>query len=701
MIKGWDYQSISKELRLFNGGEITTSQMPYLYNWFWTAKLGLPRKANIIELRQYAKSGWVNMIINTILKQLMITKWDIVSNDEEDETDYSKDILKAKTFLEQPNRNGQTFWEIWGPFMRDVLELDAGVIYKGRNGKNELTELFVYDGSRFLYDVDEFGIFNGFYQYSYRQPKNVPKFFENNELIYGKIGNNTEFYPYGWSPLQSIVQEIELLIQSTRYNKEYYKNNAVPDGIVSIPMEGDELERFKTGWEQQVKGKPHKLIFHNSEANFTPLSLSNKDMEWLEGQKWYFHMVFAAWGLSPQEAGFYENSNRSTGESQERISVKNAIAPYLKLISEKITWDILVDLLGHDKLKFKWFPKDEAGERIEHEQKMAKLNANVLTINEVRKMDGLDPVEWGDKPMAIGMQERAAEQQEAFADKEDNPKDKEDNIRGKPSDRDEKKSVTKDVDAGEEMVEEAKDYAEFLQKKFGIWEKKIMSFVDTTLKDETVDKAYINKSFGDFIQRLFNSVNTQGFITGLKAVIKTELNRGIDDAENELNVDVGFSMGKEVDHLVNRQLDGFYINGQKWEGIKGVADDLQKEIRKIVVDGIAEKQTTEKIKSEIKGKLDQYVGGKDTEGRAMKIARTESNRFYNSAKIETYKQSGLKGKKVWDSFIDDRTSPICRSLDHMTASLDSEFIDPKTGKGYQMPPSHVNCRSTVRFKLDD
>jgi phage portal protein BeeE len=102
----------------------------------------------------------------------------------------------------------------------------------------------------------------------------------------------------------------------------------------------------------EVKGKPHKLIFHNSEAQFTPLATSNKDMEWLEGQKWYFHAIFAAYGLSPQEVGFYENSNRSTGESQERVSVKNAIKPYLNLSLIRLTERLYQRLLVTIKLSF-------------------------------------------------------------------------------------------------------------------------------------------------------------------------------------------------------------------------------------------------------------------------------------------------------------------------------------------------------------
>lgn len=420
---------LSKEIRPFNASDVTpSSDLPFLANWMYAAKLGMPRMINVVELRQYAKSAWVQMVIMSITKQIMTVDWDIVPEDEEDKIENHKDdILRMKTFLNQPNRNGDAFWDVWIPFLRDVLEIDAGVIFKGRNGRDELVELFPYDGARFLVNVNEHGIIGGdtdtgdtqpgYYQYSFRQVSNAPIPFDRNEIIYGRINTNTELFPYGWSPLQSVEQEVELMIQSTRFNKERFKNSAVPDGIVSVPMNEDQMTTFKNAWETEVKGQPHKLVFHNADANFTPLAMTNKDMEWLEGQKWYFHMVFAAYGLSPQEVGFYENSNRSTGESQERITIKNAIKPYLTLISEKINREIIPEYLGHDKLIFKWSPKDDAAEKIMHEQMMGKLNAGVLTVNEVRAIEGLNPVEWGDKPMAMAMQEQVMD--------DEDPKDRE------------------------------------------------------------------------------------------------------------------------------------------------------------------------------------------------------------------------------------------------------------------------------------
>jgi hypothetical protein len=92
----------------------------------------------------------------------------------------------------------------------------------------------------------------------------------------------------------------------------------MPDGIIGLPnADPDSMKQFKETWNSEFKGKPHKLLFHNTDAKFTSFSPSQKDMEWLEGQKWYFHLVFGVYGVSPVEAGFHENVNQGNCYSDD------------------------------------------------------------------------------------------------------------------------------------------------------------------------------------------------------------------------------------------------------------------------------------------------------------------------------------------------------------------------------------------------
>lgn len=712
---------LKREVRLFNGSDIGTagnSTLPYAPTWFYASELGMPRGVNIIELRQYSKSAWVQMIHNAIKKQLMVTEWAIVPTDESIDSDFYKaDIERGTYFLNHPNSNGETFWELWSQFTNDVLEIDAGLIFKGRNTAGEMVELISYDGAAFLIDMDEHKRINRYLQYSFKHFGAKPLPFETGDIIYGAMNRKNEHYPYGWSPLQSVVQEVELMIQSTRYNKDFFQNNAIPDGIMGLDTDDDGLDRWRNYWRNEMQGRPHKLAFHNIKGmQFEQLKLSNRDMEWLDGQKWYFHIVFGVYGLSPQEVGFYEDSNRATSESQERITIKQAILPYLELIASKINREIMPELFGHDKLKFKWFVVDAAAEKIKHQQLMERLDRNVITINEVRAQEGLPPVAWGDEPVRVPNPFNSpfvsgGEQ----GDRQDRKPDQDQSSQERQEEREdenEEKSIEK---AKPEFIEqeEAEDYAKFLERKFRNWEERIFSFVDNTLKEEFegMEKDInqinqINKTFGEFLQRLLNVVNTVGFYQQLKGIIKVNMKEGLQEAEKELKLDIGIreNFDKELDFLTRRQLEGFHIEGGKWNGIKGVAKKLQERIAEIVREGLAEKKGLKQVKREIKLLMIQHRGGKVkgevTEGRAMKIARTETNRFRNSGKVQAYKDSGLKGKKRWVAVNDAKTTPLCKRLHGQEVGLNENFFDTETGQQFAHPPALPNCRSVVQFILD-
>jgi len=96
----------------------------------------------------------------------------------------------------------------------------------------------------------------------------------------------------------------------------------------------------------------------------------------------------------------------------------------------------------------------------------------------------------------------------------------------------------------------------------------------------------------------------------------------------------------------------------------------------------------------------QFTGSEASEGRADMIARTETTRLFNKYKLEGYKSSGLKGFKVWDSFIDDSTSSECRELNGQKRGL-TEVFSLKDGREFMHPPSHVSCRSRVLFELEE
>jgi len=413
-------------------GKSTPEDRQAIYpGWFFSARLGQPRQVDTRKLRELSQSSWVQMVINTFKREIKTIPWVIKAVDQEDENDYTEKIKKITNKLNFINDNGDSVVDINSELITDLAEIDAGVanlVYSSDSyeigevpiydnygviietetnlklkpfGQRELTQVKSVDGSSMLKQVDLYKNLLRYYQYSFRHPKNNPTPFELAEIQY-LIMNNKSYSIYGFSPVQSIQQVLELLIQGTRYNKDFFTNNAIPDILATIPkLPKEDLRKLKREWNNSYKGKPHQIGFLNFPIeNFEKLSSNNRDMEWLDGQKWYFKIVFAAFGVSPTEAGFFENANKSNDEGQARVTVRNAIKPYIEKLEKFVTNKIINEILQEENhgLEFKYLPKDHDQEKEEFEQNMKELDAGALTINEYRKTRGKNPVDWGNEP---------------------------------------------------------------------------------------------------------------------------------------------------------------------------------------------------------------------------------------------------------------------------------------------------------------
>ena len=76
--------------------------------------------------------------------------------------------------------------------------------------------------------------------------------------------------------------------------------------------------------------------------------------------------------------------------------------------------------------------------------------------------------------------------------------------------------------------------------------------------------------------------------------------------------------------------------------------------------------------------------------RAQMIAHTETAAAYTKGSIVAYKESGVVQEVEWNSFLDERTSSICRELNGKRVKLGELFKGEFDG-----PPAHPNCRSAV------
>ena len=95
--------------------------------WFFSSRLGQPRRVDTLKLRELSRSPWIQMVITTFKKQIQTIPWKINVVDEEDESDHDADIKKIMEFMENVNDNQQTIDDINAESITDIAEIDAGV----------------------------------------------------------------------------------------------------------------------------------------------------------------------------------------------------------------------------------------------------------------------------------------------------------------------------------------------------------------------------------------------------------------------------------------------------------------------------------------------------------------------------------------------------------------------------------------------
>ena len=690
--------------------------------WLFSARLGQPRGVDIAQIRQFSKTYPVQMVMNTFKKRIYTTKCDILLDDDHQDEDlesYAEDIKKIKLRLKNMDNEDHTISDLISESITDIGTIDASgwnLVYSADSytegevpiygqfgvqtgtepgyvlkpfGQRTLVKVRTIDGGTILKDVDMHKNLLHYWQYSFLHPFGAPLRFERDEIIYMDM-NKVSYSVYGFGPVQAIQQVLEILIQGTRHNKDLFKNNAIPDAIVSLPdLKLDELKRLKRMFVNDSRGKTHEIKFVNwpMEA-MKVLTISNKDLQWLEGQKFYTEIVFGIYNVSPKECGFFkEGGLASSDDGQKNITVMNALNPYFKLY-ETASLKLFKEILQKETpLILKFQLKDSAAEKTEHEQNRDDLDRGALTVNEYRRTKGRPDVEWGDEPL-----KRPFNPETDFTNFAENPN------KPQPEDKPEDPKPNqpeKGIDlVGEDMIKEAKDYSDFLLKTFNKFEDRVLNAVDELdLRQE--------KTFGSFLSNMFNSVNTVAFASYVKQFLKMDMLRGISAAEEETGVDIGFTepFKNKLMQLYNQQLEGYMIHGKKWPGIKGVTREIQAKVIQTVQEGIDNNLSTKEVKQEIGKLFDGF-----SESRSARIARTETTNILNESKLLGYKESGISGRKGVSVALDNRTSPICRRMHAKYANnpipLDEDFVDDDTMQRFATPSFHVSCRTSIYFQPD-
>ncbi|MFI5072670.1 MAG: phage portal protein [Terriglobales bacterium] len=379
-------------------GKRRTVALPSILNTYGPRADSFP-KPTPINLRRFSETPVARKAINTIKDRIVGMRWRIQARPGRP-VGVAADIdLRAQILtdnFDNPNPD-DSFRSLSEQVLEDVIVGGFGAIEVETTGDPQRPlGLWPVDGATIRMRSDWDGMRDSprYVQVTGKSGPDGTIVLNDDELIYIRLNPRT-FTPFGLGRLEVAFEAVNAFLGAHRYAAKLASNSVVDYALWLQGLTPEHHERLIRWWQDEIEGtgrvpilsvenKPEVLRFGGG---------TDADLR-LQWQEFVLRIIADAFDLPPQCLGVERDVNRSTAMEMADEAFRQAIVPTARLLAEHLTRDAICKKLGWNELEFVFTDVDSGGDEMEEAQIQAILLQNgVLTVNEVRRMRGLTPLE--------------------------------------------------------------------------------------------------------------------------------------------------------------------------------------------------------------------------------------------------------------------------------------------------------------------
>jgi len=562
--------------------------------------------------------------------------------------------------------------------------------------------------------------------YEYRVPSGKPIPFDIDDIIHFKNFNPLDPYR-GLSIIKAAAATIDTETFSEEYNRKFFENEALPTSILSTEqkLSDQQMARMKAEWKNEYGGikKSHKMAILEGGLELKPFQLSQKEMDFLEGQKFTRDKIFALFQTPKTVLGMTEDVTVSNAEATNFIFSQRVVKPEMEMFRDVLNEFLLPKFKDGDNLFFTFDDPVPENQEAKINELKGLFSVGALSPNEARQMFGLDQIDDDSMDsfyLPVNLLPVGSESEPAKGTRGSQEKI---TIPYKPIKR-------KLIDDTTKQITQAimKDVAKSFLSKDSVEPSKCDWPIE---KQERAWKQFVNKAinFEKLFQKRVKDIfarQEKETLKRLESTAKALSARDIDKIlirltrENKLSAEILIPILREFleesgnDSLDHLGLDDIafdtttasvreFLNVNALKGIKGMNKHTKALLRRELAIAVEEGFSIPEVARTIKNIYKQA-----STVRAVRIARTEILKAGNRGALEAYKQSGVVVSKEWFTALDERVCQWCNPLHGKVVSVDKvyfnegeTFIGEKGGKlNFRLddvvtPPLHPSCRCTL------
>ena len=300
--------------------------------------------------------------------------------------DATEDLQAAEAFFNSPDKR-QPFRAWLAEYLQDVLRYDAGALYVRRNEAGDPIALEVVSGATIIPLIDFFGrppvdendtdaypdgIWNGEITPAFVQiVEGMPwVWLTKEDLIYQPLNPLPESQ-YGLAPMEAVLMQANTDIRFQWHFLQYFTEGSIPAGFMEAPPDLSDpvqVQEWQETWDAVMLGDQSKLRqvrWVPAGAEFKAVKNSDFDDSF---PLYLMRCTAAAFGVTPNDLGFTEDVNRSTGETQVNIQFRVGTLPVVRHVEDVINLFITEHLGLRARIAF------DTGQGTSHRLETAQAN---------------------------------------------------------------------------------------------------------------------------------------------------------------------------------------------------------------------------------------------------------------------------------------------------------------------------------------
>ena len=207
----------------------------------------------------------------------------------------------------------------------------------------------------------------------------------------------------GHSVVKVVAEAIGQGIAASEYAGRFFDNDATPRGVLETDAffkDPSAVERLRKSWNDLYQGtdNAHRVAILENGLKFKPLTINPEDAQLLETRKFNRSEIAGIFRVPLHMIGDLDKATFSNIEHQSIDFVKFSLSPWLKRIEQAISLQLFSP--GERKRYFAEFKPEgmlKGDVKSRYEAYEVAIRSGWMSINEVRGLENLNPVEGGDE----------------------------------------------------------------------------------------------------------------------------------------------------------------------------------------------------------------------------------------------------------------------------------------------------------------